>query len=176
MEAYKEHHRKFVVKKVRFAIITVSTSRFKLRLSKGKVKDVSGDLAEKMIKEAGYDVVYRNLVPDDIEKIRNVLKNYKDKVDCIIFIGGTGLSPSDVTPEAIEPLLEKKLPGFGELFRMISYQEIGPPAMISRAFAGVYGKTVIFALPGSAQAVKMALEKLILPEIAHIVWLCRQTE
>lgn len=174
MEAYKEHHRKFVVKKVRFAIITVSTSRFKLKSSRGQIKDVSGDLAEKMIKEAGYEVVYRDLVPDDIEEIRNVLKACKDKADCILFIGGTGLSPTDVTPEAIEPLLERKLPGFGELFRIISYQDIGPPAMISRAFAGVYGKTVVFALPGSAQAVKTALEKLILPEISHIVWLVKQ--
>ena len=174
MEAYKEHHRKFVVKKVRFAIITVSTSRFKLKSSRGQIKDVSGDLAEKMIKGAGYEVVYRDLVPDDIEEIRNVLKACKDKADCILFIGGTGLSPTDVTPEAIEPLLERKLPGFGELFRIISYQDIGPPAMISRAFAGVYGKTVVFALPGSAQAVKTALEKLILPEISHIVWLVKQ--
>jgi molybdopterin adenylyltransferase len=88
----------------------------------------------------------------------------------IITNGGTGIARRDSTFEAIDSLLEKRLPGFGELFRMLSYQDIGPGAMLSRATAGVYGGALIFVLPGSTGAVRLALEKLIMPELAHLVW------
>ena len=88
----------------------------------------------------------------------------------VIFTGGTGVAPRDVTPDSLEPMLARVIPGFGELFRMLSYQEIGPAAMLSRATAGVYGGTLIFCLPGSTAAVGLALEKLIIPQAAHLVW------
>jgi molybdenum cofactor biosynthesis protein B len=90
-------------------------------------------------------------------------------VDVVIFNGGTGIAPRDTTYDAIENLLEKTLPGFGELFRFLSYQEIGSRAIASRAVAGVYRQKLIFSLPGSSNAVRLAMEKLILPELVHLL-------
>ena len=92
-----------------------------------------------------------------------------DDPEAIIVTGGTGIGGRDVTPEAIEPLLTKHLPGFGEVFRVLSYEEIGAATMLSRAFAGVIGRTLIFALPGSPNAVRLAMEKLVAPELGHLV-------
>jgi len=91
-------------------------------------------------------------------------------VRLILFNGGTGISPRDTTYDVVSQMIEKPLPGFGELFRMLSYQEVGAAAMLSRATAGVYNKTLVFCMPGSPNAVQVALEKLILPEINHLAW------
>ncbi|RJS85086.1 molybdenum cofactor biosynthesis protein MoaB, partial [Candidatus Bathyarchaeota archaeon] len=101
---------------------------------------------------------------------RTVLRMLKSrKIDVIITCGGTGISPSDVTIEAVRPLLEKELEGFGELFRLLSYQEIGSAALLTRAVAGVSKGKVIFCIPGSPNSVKLSLEKLVIPEAAHII-------
>ena len=93
----------------------------------------------------------------------------RDGVDAVILTGGTGVAPRDVTPEAVEPLLDRVVPGFGELFRMLSYQDIGSAAMLSRALAGLVRGRVVFALPGSRGAVELAMERLVLPEIGHLL-------
>ncbi|MHA1589769.1 MAG: MogA/MoaB family molybdenum cofactor biosynthesis protein [Candidatus Njordarchaeales archaeon] len=160
---------------VKFAIITVSTSRAKAKARGLDIEDTSGDIAEELIKERGFKVVYRDLIPDGIKPVRESLdKALRAGAEIIIFIGGTGITKDDVTIEAIEPLLEKKLDGFGDLFRFLSYQEVGSIAMLSRAMAGVYKNTMIFCLPGSTSAVKLGLTKLILQEARHIVYLLKR--
>ncbi|MEX2689657.1 MAG: molybdenum cofactor biosynthesis protein B [Candidatus Njordarchaeum guaymaensis] len=166
-----EEHKKSAPKKISFAIFVVSTSRYKL-ISKGKkFEDKTGDIITSLINKANYSVIHREIIPDDVSFIRkSLLKATKlMEADVIIFAGGTGLSPKDVTLEAIYPLLNKDIPGFGELFRFLSYQEIGSSALLSRAIAGIYKEKVVFCLPGSPNACKLALEKLILPEIGHIL-------
>ena len=90
-------------------------------------------------------------------------------IDAVIITGGTGVSPRDVTPDTVEPMLEKVLTGFGELFRMLSFEEIGPAAVLSRALAGTAERTVIYVMPGSSGAVRLGMDRLILPEVAHVV-------
>ena len=154
-----------------FALIMCSTSRF-ADLQAGKtVKDPSSDLVVKALKRSGKRLVSRVLIADEkkmiSEAVRNALKN-RD-VNTIIVCGGTGIAPKDVTIEAIGPILEKTLPGFGELFRRLSYDSIGSPAIMSRAIAGVVEGKAIFCIPGSSDAVKLCLDKLILPETGHIL-------
>ncbi|MHA1617440.1 MAG: MogA/MoaB family molybdenum cofactor biosynthesis protein [Candidatus Njordarchaeales archaeon] len=162
---------------VSFAIITVSTSRAIAKKKGEKIEDISGDLAEDIIKKAGFKVIYRDLIPDGIEPVRSCLeKALQSGADIIIFIGGTGITKDDVTVEALEPLLEKKLNGFGEIFRFLSFKEVGSAAMLSRTLAGSYRSAMIFCLPGSPNAVKLALKKLILPESRHIVYLLRRNQ
>ncbi|MCL4346535.1 MAG: molybdenum cofactor biosynthesis protein MoaB, partial [Candidatus Thermoplasmatota archaeon] len=104
------------------------------------------------------------------ESIRSALYNMlNEKCDVIIFTGGTGITSRDITYESVEPELNKKIPGFGELFRFLSYQEIGSAAMMSRAFAGVVRGKVVFCLPGSPDGVRLAMDRLILPEIGHAI-------
>jgi len=133
--------------------------------------DPSGDLVLELLEGAGHTVVLRGVLPDDGAVIREgVLKALgMNDVDAIITCGGTGVAAKDVTVEAIKLLLEKELPGFGELFRRLSYDEIGPAALMSRALAGVAKRKAVFILPGSPQAVRLCVERLILPEAPHIV-------
>ncbi len=154
-----------------FALIMCSTSRF-ADLKAGKtVKDPSSDLVVEALKRSGKRLVSRVLIADEkkmiSEAVRDALKN-RD-VNTIIVCGGTGIAPKDVTIEAIGPILEKTLPGFGELFRRLSYDSIGSPAIMSRAIAGVVEGKAIFCIPGSSDAVKLCLDKLILPETGHIL-------
>ena len=92
-----------------------------------------------------------------------------EEIDCVLVSGGTGVAPRDRTVETIRPLLDKELPGFGELFRALSFEEVGPASMLSRALAGTAGRTAVFVMPGSTGAVRTALERLILPELAHLI-------
>jgi molybdenum cofactor biosynthesis protein B len=153
-----------------FGIFVVSTSRYnQLRMGE-TVKDESGDLIERLVKGSGHKVFFRRLIPDDRILIEEGVKYaLQSAVDAVIFCGGTGIAPSDVTIEAVSPFLEKVLPGFGEIFRFLSYGEIGSAAVLSRAVAGVAKGKVFFCVPGSMDAVRLCLEKLILPEAAHIV-------
>jgi len=109
-------------------------------------------------------------VRDDAAQIRVAVERALASPSCgaVLLTGGTGASPRDVTPEAVRPLLERELPGFGELFRMLSFQAIGPAAMLSRAFAGTCAGKVVFGLPGSPAAIRLALERLALPELGHL--------
>lgn len=131
--------------------------------------DPSGDAIAEMLSGAGHEVTGRTLVPDDPAAVRGAIVLATLHADAILATGGTGITARDSTYEAIAALLEKRLDGFGELFRMLSYEEIGAAAMLSRACAGTIGTTVVFSLPGSTKAVRLALHKLIVPELPHIV-------
>ncbi len=171
MSATSEEHKKEAPTKLTFAVITVSSSRYQKRIKGEKPTDISGDLICELLKKANHDVKLRKIIPDDILEIRKTLTDaiYEHKVDVVIFSGGTGVSKRDVTIEAILPLLEKDLPGFGEIFRFLSFQEIGTAAIVTRAVAGIYRNTLVFCIPGSPQAAKLAVKKLILPEAPHII-------
>jgi len=164
-------HREEAPKKLGFAVVVVSTSRFRDFEAEKQVWDESGDLIVEALKAHGHSVFMRELIPDDRKLIEASVKKalQSPKVDAVITCGGTGINPSDVTIETVEPLLDKQLLGFGEIFRSLSYEEIGSAAVMTRAVAGVAGGKAVFCLPGSPQAVKLCLERLILPEAGHII-------
>jgi len=170
MPSIPEEHRRKGPRSVKFAVIIVSTSRYEAKRAGRAVEDRSGDLIVGSLAASGHKVVYRAIVPDDRDEIIGALSEAESGgAEAIIFSGGTGISPRDVTIEAIEPLLSRKLPGFGEILRYRSYEEIGPAAMLTRSIAGTRGGRVIFVLPGSPNAASIALEQLILPEVGHIL-------
>jgi molybdenum cofactor biosynthesis protein B len=146
------------------AVITVSDSRT-------PDTDRSGQLIQAALVKAGHTVGDYLLVKDEPDQIRSQIAalNTRSEIEVLIFNGGTGIAPRDTTYDAICGLLEKTLPGFGELFRLLSYEEIGSRALASRAIAGTYSGKLIFSVPGSSNAVRLALEKLILPELVHLV-------
>ena len=132
--------------------------------------DASGALIAELATAAGHRVMGRVIVPDEPARIRDeVERGVEAGVDAILLTGGTGMSPRDRTPEALEPLWTRVLPGFGELFRWLSYQEIGAACILSRAIGGLVGRTVVLALPGSRAAVELAMRAIILPELPHMV-------
>jgi len=146
------------------AVVTVSDTRT-------AETDKSGQIIKELLLAAGHTVDAYKILPDEPAQIQayiTVLGN-NSEINAVIFNGGTGIAPRDTTYDAIEGLLEKTLPGFGELFRFLSYQEIGSRAIASRAVAGVYHQKLIFSVPGSSNAVRLAMEKLILPELKHLV-------
>jgi molybdenum cofactor biosynthesis protein B len=164
-------HKAEAQKTLRFGLFVCSTSRYQ-KLNRGeRVDDVSGSLIESYIKNAGHVLSFKRIIPDDKlmieEGVRKALVSAD--LDVVVFCGGTGITPSDVTIETVSPFLEKTLPGFGEVFRFLSFQEIGSAAVLSRAVAGVAKGKVFFCIPGSPDAVRLCFEKLILPEAAHIV-------
>lgn len=152
--------------KVRFGIVIVSD-----RIFKGIAEDYSGKkVAKKIIEEHGHTVTYYTVIPNrraEIEKA--VEKALKESVKVILFIGGTGLGPKDITVDVIERLVEKNIPGFGELFRYLTFIKEGTKAWLTRAIAGTYKNTILIAIPGSPSAVELALKEIILPEICHAV-------
>ncbi len=131
----------------------------------------SGSLIRSMLQAAGHSVDYYGIVPDDSEKISAALVSNLENLDAIIINGGTGITARDGTTEVVKSVLDKELEGFGELFRMLSFEEIGPAAMLSRAVAGVRHGKFIAALPGSPDACRLAMEKLLIPELGHITYL-----
>ncbi len=144
------------------AVITVSSSRT-------KDNDTSGETIKTLLEDAGISITHYAIVPDRIEAIRSEVIRALDRASCIIVNGGTGLTHDDCTIEAVTPLLDKQIDGFGELFRMMSFAEISSAAMLSRAIAGISGGHAIFCIPGSTGAVKLATSALIIPEIRHIL-------
>jgi molybdopterin adenylyltransferase len=148
------------------AVITLSTSR-------SLDTDKSGDLIQQLLEEKGHNVPVRKLIPDSRNVLRATLRELarEKKVQAIITTGGTGLAPSDVTIEAVQGMLDKELPGFNSLFMLLSYPQVKSAAMLSRALAGTMKGKVIFCLPGSPRACKLAIESLILPELGHILML-----
>lgn len=159
-----DHHRQTAPRVVNCFVLTVSDSRT-------AATDRSGGLIGDLLKAAGHRLTGAEIVPDEPDRIReSILVRLEEReTDAIIITGGTGISKRDQTVDAVRGLLERDLPGFGELFRMLSFREVGSAAMLSRALGGVVGEKVIFVLPGSAGAVKLAMEQLILPEIGHII-------
>lgn len=156
------HNLKFF--SVKCAVITISDTRT-------TDQDDSGKLIQTQLQNTGHQVLDYVLIKDEITQIQQEIIKLAQipSLQVIIMNGGTGISPRDVTYEAVTPLLEVTLSGFGEMFRYLSYQEIGSRAISSRAIAGVYQKKLIFAVPGSTKGVKLAMEKLILPELIHLV-------
>jgi molybdenum cofactor biosynthesis protein B len=146
------------------AVVTVSDTRT-------LEDDAGGGLIVELLEEAGHSVASRVIVKDEPAEIAAAVQNATSRhgVRAVIVTGGTGVAPRDVTPDAIEPLLDRTIPGFGELYRTLSYQEIGSAALLSRSLAGLREGRVIFAVPGSRGAVRLAMEKLILPELGHLV-------
>ncbi len=148
---------------VNCAVITVSDTR-------SPETDRSGQLIKQLLIDVAHAVGLYTILKDEPAQIRAQLEMLgRSDLDAVIFNGGTGIAPRDTTYDAIESLLEKTLPGFGELFRFLSYQEIGSRAIASRAIAGVYQSKLVFSLPGSTNAVQLAMQQLILPELAHLV-------
>ena len=159
-----ENHRKNAAESIRCHVITVSDTRT-------EDTDTAGRAIAVLLTEAGHTVTGRRIVKDEPSEVAALVKLQaaSDRVDVVITTGGTGITRRDSTFEAIDGLLEKRLPGFGELFRMLSFQEIGAAAMLTRACAGTIGRTAVFSLPGSEHAVRLGMTRLILPEIGHVV-------
>jgi molybdopterin adenylyltransferase len=161
-----EHHRHGAYVHLKMGIVTASDSRT-------PESDESGHLIKEMLEQAGHSVAYYEIVPDSPERIRQALTDNLALLDGLIFTGGTGIAPRDTTIEVIRPMLSKELEGFGELFRMLSYQEIGSAAMLSRALAGISHGRIVVALPGSPAACRLAMEKLLIPELGHMQYLLK---
>jgi molybdenum cofactor biosynthesis protein B len=165
-----DDHGHDLVSPLQAAILTVSTSR---ATSDSDVDDPGGDTIEALFEDAGHRVVERRLVADRIGAIRRELDALldDDTVDLVVTTGGTGATVDDVTPDAVSERFDRELPGFGELFRELSYDEIGPRTIASRATGGIARDTPVFVLPGSTNAVELATEDIILPEAPHLVGL-----
>ncbi|MCA9239989.1 MAG: MogA/MoaB family molybdenum cofactor biosynthesis protein [Planctomycetales bacterium] len=157
-------HKAAAPDRVRCAVLTISDTRT-------LADDRGGALVVELLESHGHSVVQRRIVPDERDQIAATVEWLagREDVQAILLTGGTGVSPRDNTVDAVERLLTKRLPGYGELFRVLSYQEIGAAAMLSRACGGVIGQQVVLVMPGSPNAVRLAMEKLILPELGHLV-------
>lgn len=157
-------HKSAAPERVRVFVLTVSDTRT-------DENDTSGLAIIELLKAAGHHVAGKAIEKDDPARVAELVRQQAviADVDAIITTGGTGLTSRDSTFEAIDALLTKRLPGFGELFRMLSYQEIGSAAMMSRACAGTIDRVVVISLPGSEKAVRLAMTKLVIPELAHLV-------
>lgn len=164
-----EEHRTLSPRALGFAVLTVSDSRV-------WADDTSGKAIRALAEAAGHRIVDSTLVRDDAAAIRAAVRGLLATagVDVVVTTGGTGFSPRDVTLEALKPLIERPIEGFGELFRMLSYEAVGAAAMLSRATAGLVGTQGLFLLPGSPKAVTLAMKKLILPEAAHLLGQARR--
>jgi molybdenum cofactor biosynthesis protein B len=158
-------HKESAPETVRVAILTISDTRT-------PETDTGGDVAEELLEGAGQEVVERRIVRDEVSGIRNNLIDLlaRSDVDAVVTTGGTGISARDTTYEVVERMVEKRLDGFGEIFRMLSYEEIGSATIMSRALAGSVGSKFVASLPGSRNAVRLAVEKLLVPELSHIVF------
>jgi molybdopterin adenylyltransferase len=164
-----EKHRDASPERVRVAVLTISDTRT-------PETDTGGNAIVELMREAGHEVSRREIVEDDAPRIEVVLQEFLTDtiVDAVITTGGTGISARDTTYEVVSRLIDKKLDGFGELFRMLSYEEIGAAAILSRAVAGASGAKFVACLPGSTNAVRLAMEKLLVPEIPHVVFELRK--
>ncbi len=159
MSVHEHKHRPS--RPLKAGVITVSDSRT-------EETDTSGKLIRDLLGQAGHRVAYYEIMPDEPKVIAAAVTAHRSELDVIVINGGTGISPRDQTYEAVKGLLDKELDGFGELFRMLSYQEIGSAAFLSRAVAGISGGKIVVSLPGSTAACRLGLEKLLLPELGHM--------
>jgi molybdenum cofactor biosynthesis protein B len=157
-------HRAAAPQSLRLAVLTVSDTRT-------LQNDTSGALIVELAEAAGHQVLEREIVPDEPTRISLLLQQYgkRDDLHAVLITGGTGISPRDQTFETVSALLSKPLPGYGELFRMLSYAEIGPACMLSRAVGGLMGRLAILVMPGSRAAVNLAMTRIVLPELPHLV-------
>ncbi len=174
-----EEHKKKGPEVVNIALIIVSTTRFNELQEKKESSDKTIPLIrEILIEHEKISLNATKIVPDNKEKITDILNTFLvDKsIHSIIFSGGTGLTPKDITYETIKPLLDKEITGFGELFRYLSYKEIGSAAMLSRATGGRIKDKAIFLLPGSPKAVELAFKELLIPELRHVIYMINKEE
>lgn len=160
----EDHRQQAGTDAIAIAIVTVSDTRT-------AETDTSGQTIRCLAEAAGHAIVGYRIVKDEPDQVQQALDDFTaGPAQLVIFNGGTGISKRDRTYDVISRALEKTLSGFGELFRMLSYEQVGAAAMLSRATAGVYHETVVISTPGSTKAVELAMEKLILPEIRHLAW------
>jgi molybdenum cofactor biosynthesis protein B len=164
MSTSTQQHRAEAPHVVTAAVITISDTRT-------KETDTSGKKIVDSMTAAGHKILAWEIVPDEPTRIKPLIDKLREspELDVILMTGGTGIGSRDQTFETVSSLLDKTLPGFGEIFRVLSYEEIGPAAMLSRAIGGLIGRTLLLSMPGSTPAVRLALEKLIVPEIGHLV-------
>ena len=164
-----EKHREASPEKIRLAVITISDTRT-------PENDTGGNTIVELMQGAGHEISHREIVRDDAPLIEEVLRGLlaDPGVDAVITTGGTGISARDTTYEVVSRLIDKRLDGFGEIFRVLSYEEIGAAAILSRAVAGAAGSKFVACLPGSSNAVRLAMEKLLVPEIPHVVFELRK--
>jgi len=164
-----DQHRAEGPRSLRIAILTISDTRT-------RETDTSGALIAELAEAAGHAIIERTIVADEPDLIGPLLEAYRDAGDlhAALLTGGTGISPRDRTYETVSALLTRPLPGFGELFRMLSYAEIGPACIMSRAVGGLMGELVVLALPGSRAAVELAMTRIVLPELPHLVQQARK--
>jgi molybdenum cofactor biosynthesis protein B len=164
MSAYEEHQRAAEQITARCAVLTLSDTR-------STSTDKSGAIIRALLESDGHTVLNYQLIPDDAEQLKHCLTTFlaNPQIDAIITNGGTGISRRDTTVSVIEDLIEQPIPGFGELFRVLSYEQVGSGAMLSRAVGGIATGKLLFALPGSSKAVELAMTKLIVPEIRHLL-------
>ena len=164
-----EKHREASPDKLSIAVLTISDTRT-------PETDTGGNIIVELMQEAGHEVARREIVRDDAPRIMEVLEGLvaDEGVDAVVTTGGTGISARDSTYEVVGRLIDKKLDGFGEIFRMLSYEEIGAAAILSRAVAGAAGSKFVACLPGSTNAVRLAMEKLLVPELPHVVFELRK--
>jgi molybdenum cofactor biosynthesis protein B len=164
MSREAHHHRDAGT--VACAVITVSDTRT-------AETDGSGQRIQELLRMSGHRITHYEILPDEPERIVAAIRGVPPPTEVVILNGGTGLTRRDTTFAAVSRLLEKAIPGFGELFRLLSYEDIGAAAMLSRATAGVVGDRVVFSVPGSPAAVELAMTKLIVPTLGHVVGLVR---
>jgi molybdenum cofactor biosynthesis protein B len=167
--SHQPSHHGHDVRSVRCAVITVSDTRT-------EADDISGQRIRALLQENGHGVEAYRILQDEPQLIRQAIADLPAAVEALILNGGTGVARRDTTFEAVKGLLDKEITGFGELFRMLSYDDIGAAAMLSRAVAGIAGDRVVFAVPGSTKAVELAMTRLILPQIGHMVGLLRGSQ
>lgn len=166
--SHESHKRSARDISVRCVIITCSDTRT-------AETDTSGLYIRTALEDAGHEIVEYHIIKDDPGQIRQLLSNFAaDTIDAVLINGGTGISRRDVTFDVVSSMLEKTLPGFGEIFRVLSFEEIGAAAMLSRATAGIIGNIMVFSMPGSTNAVRLALDRIILPELKHLAWEMRR--
>jgi molybdenum cofactor biosynthesis protein B len=162
-ESLRQHHAEAPAS-LAVAVVTVSDTR-------NVETDTSGARIVELLEAAGHRVVGRDIVPDEPARMRRLLIDYRQRldIDAVLMTGGTGISSRDLTFETVSALLTKPLPGYGELFRMLSYAEIGAATILSRAVGGLMKQTVVLVMPGSRAAVELAMSKIIIPELPHLV-------
>lgn len=164
MTATHQQHKAEGPQSVRCAVITVSDTRT-------LETDTGGKAVVDYLAAAGHVVVERQIIPDEPERMRPLLESYRDRddLDAVLMTGGTGITSRDKTYETVSSLLSTPLPGYGEVFRVLSFHDVGPAAILSRAVGGLLGRKVLLTMPGSPAAVRLAMEKIIAPELSHFV-------
>ncbi|QLD90898.1 MogA/MoaB family molybdenum cofactor biosynthesis protein [Natronomonas salina] len=170
-EPERYHHHHHDLDELGVAVLTVSSSR---SLS----DDPAGDAVAEIVEGEGHSVVIRELVRDEHDRVQDTVNRFVDRedTDCVVTTGGTGVTPDDVTLEAVDPLFDKRLPGFGELFRRLSYDEVGTKIVCTRSAAGVADGVPVFCLPGSENAVRLGVEEIVVEEAGHLAGLARRDE